>query len=132
MWQRRLLSERGSAPVESVFAISLVLLLALGIVQIALTLYARNVVLASAHEGARAAVELGRSLEEAEQIAAAAVSDAVGGLTTDVEVDVGAVTFDKQDRFEVVVRASLKDVGIIPLPISVTARASSSRPSLTP
>lgn len=132
MWQRRLLNERGSAPVESVFAISMVLLLALGIIQVALTLYARNVVLASAHEGARAAVELGRSLDEAEQVAAAAVADAVGGLTSDVDVEVAAVRLQKQDRFEVVVRASLKDVGIVPLPISVTARANSSRPSLVP
>ncbi len=132
MWQRRLLNERGSAPVESVFAIALVLFLALGIIQVALTLYARNVVLASAHEGARAAVELGRSLHEAEQVAAAAVSDAVGGLATDIDVEVTEVTLEQQDRFDVVVRASLKDVGIIPLPISVTARASSSRPSPLP
>jgi Flp pilus assembly protein TadG len=131
MWQRRLLNQRGSAPVESVFAISLVLFLALGIIQVALMLYARNVVMASAHEGARAAVELGRSLEEAELVAGDAISDAVGGLTADIDVEVEAVALEEQDRFEVIVRASLKDVGIIPLPITVTARASSSRPSLT-
>ena len=129
---RVLRSQRGSAPIESTFAIVFLLLLALGIVQLALALYGRNVVIASAHEGARAAVERGRSPEEVIAIAERTVRSATGGLVDDLRIEV--VTTDGGGDALVRVRlvGKLSVLGPLSLPIPVEATATSVREGAVP
>lgn len=130
MRKRRLLNERsqqGSAVVESVFGIFFILLLSLGAVQVALTLYARNVVLAAVHDGARAAVEIGGSGESANAVARRVVSESAGGLVRDLTIQVERRAI--AERFSVSVRAAgtLVAPGPFPIEIPMNVRASSMR-----
>ncbi|MGH2828331.1 MAG: TadE/TadG family type IV pilus assembly protein [Actinomycetota bacterium] len=120
--------ERGSAPLESIFAIAFLMALALGISQLALTLYGRNVVIASAHEGARAATELGRDVNEAEIIARRTTRSAAGSLVEDLEVIVN--TQPDGDDLLVTVRLSgqLASIGPVPLALPIEVLATSVRP----
>lgn len=115
---RLLKDERGSAAVESVFAIVMLIVLTLGAVQVAFALYARNVVASAAHEGARAIVERGSVTSDARAVAATVVERSAGGLVQDLEVDV--TTSD--DAVRVHVRATTARFG--PVPISIPLRAS--------
>ena len=65
--------QSGTAAVESIFAMVFIIVLLLGVVQVAFVLYARNVVAASAHEGARAIVERGSRSDDAASVALAAL-----------------------------------------------------------
>lgn len=116
-------SEKGAAPVEATFAIVLLMLLALGVIQVALVLYARNVVAASAHEGARAAIERGTSQDDAAVIAREVVRSATGTLVDDLAVDVDARR--RGDELTVVVRVSgvVTDLGPLPIPIPLSSLA---------
>ncbi len=129
MRRSRLLRERhrGSAPVESVFAIVFLLFLVLAVLQLAFVLYARNVVAASVHEGARAAVELGRSPTEAVPVATESVRRSAGNLVDGLVIDVD--TKQVGSRVLVVVRArgELESFGPIPLPVPVSVTATSTR-----
>ncbi|MGH2747882.1 MAG: TadE/TadG family type IV pilus assembly protein [Actinomycetota bacterium] len=120
-------SERGSAPVEASFAIVILMLLALGVMEVALALYGRNVLISSAHEGARAAVERGRDPREADAIARRTVESAAGGLIDDLEVSV----VEQQVGFISVIRVNVSGVvnsfGPVPLPIPVSTNASATR-----
>lgn len=58
---------------DAVAAIVLLMILVLGIIQVALTLYGRNVVDASAHEGLRAIVERGAITSNGERVATSMV-----------------------------------------------------------
>jgi hypothetical protein len=120
-------AERGSALVESIFAIVFLILLSLGVAQLALTLYGRNVVIASAHEGARAATELGRSEQEAEAIALRTTRSATGSLVDDLEIDVLTEPFGEDDLITVRLRGRLAAVGPVPITIPVEVQASSLR-----
>ncbi len=102
--------------------------LALGISQLALTLYGRNVVIASAHEGARAATELGRDVNEAEIIARRTTRSAAGSLVEDLEVIVN--TQPDGDDLLVTVRLSgqLASIGPVPLALPIEVLATSVRP----
>lgn len=124
-------SEKGGAPIEATFAIVLLMLLALGVIQVGLVLYARNVVAASAHEGARAAIERGTSRSDAAAIAQDVVRRASGSLVDDLDVQVGAD--ERGDELIVVVRVSgvVTDLGPIPFPVplSSTATAATDRTS---
>ena len=120
-------AERGSALVESIFAIVFLILLSLGVVQLALTLYGRNVVIASAHEGARAATELGRSEQEAEAIALRTTRAATGSLVDDLEIDVLTEPVGEDDLITVRLRGRLAAVGPVPITIPVDVQASSVR-----
>ena len=121
---RLLRSSSGSAPLEAIFAMLVTLTLALGIVQVALTLYARNVVVAAAHEGARAAVELGSSRMDASRVAQDTISDSAGRLVNDLAVDV-AIQSTARPILTVRVSADLRALGPLPLeiPIDTTATA---------
>ena len=117
------LDEQGSAPVEMTFAIILLMLLTLGVIQVAFTLYARNVVMASAHEGARAALERGRTQSEAAAIVREVVARATGRLIEDLTVDV-AVRGSADRRFvSVRVRGLVTDFGPVPVPIALSSTA---------
>lgn len=119
--------ERGSAVVESVFGIFFILLLSLGAVQVALTLYARNVVLAAVHDGARAAVEIGGSEASAHSVARRVVVESAGGLVSDLKIRVERRVI--ADRYSVSVQAAgtLVAPGPFPIEIPIDARASSLR-----
>ncbi len=118
-------SESGSAPIEATFSIVLLMMIVLGVVEIAFALYSRNVVAAAAHEGARAALEIGRDTNDAARIAERTVETSAGGLVTGLQVD---VTGHDRERFRaVIVRVTgrLKPFGPVPIavPFSETARA---------
>lgn len=119
--------ERGSALVESIFAIVFLMVLSLGVVQLALTLYARNVVIASAHEGARAATELGRSEQEAEAIALRTTRSATGLLVDGLEIRVFTEPVGDDARITVRLNGRLATIGPVPISVPVEAQASSLR-----
>ena len=119
--------ERGSALVESIFAIVFLMVLTLGVTQLALTLYGRNVVIASAHEGARAATELGRSQREAEEIALRTTRSATGSLVDDLEIEVLSEPAGEDALITVRLTGRLAAVGPVPISIPVEAQASSLR-----
>jgi hypothetical protein len=116
--------ERGSAAIESVFSIVVVIFMMLGVVEIAFSLYARNVVAASAHEGARAAIERGRSTAEAEAIATETVRRSAGGLVDELGVDVGSQLIEGRSVVNVVVTGRVKPFGPIPFPMHLRTEAS--------
>ena len=122
------MQERGSALVESIFAIVFLMMLSLGVAQLALTLYGRNVVIASAHEGARAATELGRTEQEAEAIALRTTRSATGSLVDDLEVAVLTEPVGEDTRIIVRLTGRLAAIGPVPISVPVDAQASSLRP----
>lgn len=132
MWRCRLLTfrspanERGAVPVESTFAIVLLMLLSLGVIQVALALYARNIVMSSAHEGARAAIERGTDEATAVAIARHTVRQASGSLVDDLEVDVQAVRRARELHVTVLVEGIVTDLGPVPFPITLSSKATAS------
>lgn len=127
-WDRLLNNEDGSAPIESIFSMVLLLLLMLGVIQVGLALYARNVLIASAHEGARAAVERGASGSDAETIATAAVRRSAGGLVRDLQVDVEASRSIDATIVTVHVAGTVGSFGPVPIPVPVSVDATATRP----
>ena len=120
-------TQRGAAPVETVFAVVLLMFLALAVVEVAFVLYARNVVIASAHEGARAGAELGRTLAEAETVAAETVARSAGGLFDDLAVEARSLSVNDRVLIRIRVAGDLRGLGPVPIPLRVTADASASR-----
>ena len=112
--------ERGSAPIESTFALLLLLLLVLGAIEVAFALYGRNVLLASAHEAARAGIELGRSPAEAQRIARSTALTAAGGIIKDMEVGVRVAETESLAIVAVRVEGTVDAWGPIPFPFRVT------------
>jgi hypothetical protein len=115
--------ERGSAAIESVVSIVLLVFMFLAVVEVAFTLYARNVIAASAHEGARAAVERGRSVAEAEAIAVETVRRSAGGLINGLRVDVGVSAAGDRSIVSVTVGGVLEPFGPVPLPMNLRTDA---------
>ena len=105
---------------------TLVLLLALGLVQTALILYARNVVISAAHEGVRAGVELGSNASDAAAIARSTVERSAGGVTDDLTVGVTVSGADDRAVMRVEVAATLDAFG--PIPVGVPVRAAAAAP----
>lgn len=114
-------TQDGAAAVEPVAAVVLLLLLALGVVQVALVLYGRNSLYSAAHEGARAGVELGRSPAEAAAVARRTAASAVQALVDDLEVEVAAA--ERGERLIVTVSVSGRLAALGPLPLSPGVRA---------
>jgi hypothetical protein len=119
--------ERGSAPVEASFSMVIILLLLLGLIQVAFALYGRNVVAASAHEGARAAVELGRGPDDAVAVATRTVRQSASGLVDELAVRVWVRDRPAPPIVQVRVSGRLKSFGPIPLSIPVSTTATSTR-----
>lgn len=119
--------ESGSAIVESLFGTFILLVLVLGTIQVALTLYARNVLMAAVHDGARAAVEIGTSETEASALVRRVIADSAGSLVDDL--DVAVVTDVSNARYEVrvVARGYLDVTGPVPVDVPVTVQARSVR-----
>ena len=122
--------ECGSAVVQSVFGMFFVLLLALGAIQVALTLYARNVVMSAVHEGARAAVQIDGSASSARAIAYGVIERTAGNLVEDLRIDVQ--TSDFSDRHLITVRATgeLVAPGPVPVNLPMNVEATTARESL--
>jgi len=130
VWKYRLLTqrdERGSAIVESVAAMFLLLILVLGVIQVASFLYVRNVVRASAHEGARSALELGRTPSEAASVAEETVRRAVGGVVRNMQVKTDTRSVDGVAEITVLVHANVRGFGPFPVPARMEAVAHVSR-----
>jgi len=124
-------SERGSAPLETVFAIAFLLLLVLGAIEVVWALYGRNVLMSSAHEGARAALELGRSSSDAVTIATRSIEQSAGALVDELDVGVSTETLDGRSTVRVEVSGVLAPWGPVPMPLPVKTAATVSR-SATP
>ncbi|MDQ3752405.1 MAG: pilus assembly protein [Actinomycetota bacterium] len=124
------MTERGSAALDAVFAIAFVLFLSLGAIEVAWALYGRNVVMSSAHEGARAALELGRTSSDASAIATHTIKQSAGGLVDDLDVGVSTQTIAGRSLVRVEVRAVLAPWGPVPMPIPVKTAATVSRTAI--
>jgi hypothetical protein len=120
-------NDRGAAPLEVVVAMFLLTFLVLGVTEVAFALYARNVVAASAHEGARAAVELGRSPGDAAGVARETVEKAAGGVVDDLHVAVSTRDVGEVEIIHVSVEATLQPFGPIPLPMRVDTSSTATR-----
>ncbi|MGH2808185.1 MAG: TadE/TadG family type IV pilus assembly protein [Actinomycetota bacterium] len=120
-------ADEGSAVLESIFGIILVMTLVLGVIQVGLALYARNVVAAATHEGARAAIELGARDGDAVAITRRTIHDAAGGVTRDLSVDATQERSGDEVAVHVRVEAMLEPFGPIPISIPVVATATASR-----
>jgi Flp pilus assembly protein TadG len=120
-------SERGSAVVESIFGIAMLLFLAVGTIQVALTLYARNVVQAAVHDGSRAVVEVGGAHGDAETVARSVIEQSAGSLLDDLDIETSVDS--GSDRVIVHVRATGRLVapGPIPIELPITVGSTSSR-----
>ena len=119
--------EDGSAVVESIFAILILLILVLGTSEAAFARYARNVVASAAHEGARAGIELGRSPGDAVAIAGSAVRHAAGGLVDDLRVHTTVRRAGVLAFVTVKVSGVMKAFGPVPVPIPLSSTATVSR-----
>ena len=108
-------------------AIVVLMFLALGTIEVAFALYARNVVGAAAHEGARAAAELGGSRNDASDVVRAAVTKAAGGLVRDLRVQTTVARRGVRSVIRVHVAGMLKPFGPVPLPVPLKATASVTR-----
>lgn len=119
--------ESGSAPIEFVFAALFCLFLLFAVFEVAFALYGRNVVVSSAHEAARAVVELGATSADGHAVARSTVERAASGVVSDYTVDVGRVTADDRTVIRVAVSARLDSPGPIPITIPVDVMATASR-----
>lgn len=127
-----MLNDDGAAVVDAIFGLLITMLLVLGVAQVGLTLYARNVVLSAAHEGVRAAVERGRTLDEARAIATKVIQDAAGGAVRIAVVETTSETVGAEVVLDVSVRAAIRPLGIVPIEVPVDVVASASRPAGLP
>lgn len=123
--------EAGSAVVESVFGILFLMLLVMGAIQVTFALYGRNVLLAAAHDGARAAIELGRDPASADALATDTITSSAGGMVRDLDVHTSFRRVGDQVIVRVSVRSSLEPMGPVPILIPVTATSTVSRRALT-
>lgn len=105
----------------------MLLVMVLGVVEVAFALYARNVVAAAAHEGARAAIEVGRDPQDAAVTARSTVEHSAGGLVTDLQVTT-AVSAGEHPQIRVVVSGVLKPFGPVPLPLHFSSTATARLP----
>jgi hypothetical protein len=102
---------------------ALLIVLSLAIVELALGLYARNVVASAAHEAARAAVELDSTPMRAVAIGERSLMRAAGGLVSDVDVAIERPDGDGMVR--VLFEASVRMPGPLPfnMPMRIVTRA---------
>jgi hypothetical protein len=117
----------GSASVDLIASLVLLIALTLGGIQLGLTLHARNVLMAAVHDGARRGVELGSSNADAVEIATRFVDDAAGGLVSDPHIS--ARTHSDVDEFviELHLDAHIDVPGPVPIKIPFSTNATASR-----
>lgn len=119
--------QEGSAVVESLFGIFFLLFLTVGTIQVALSLYARNVVMTAVHDGARAAIEVGTSHSQAAAAAQSTIRRSAGSLVDDLEVATSTRTVSGRLHTYVTAIGELDAPGPIPIQIPVRFEAMSTR-----
>lgn len=112
---------------DAVFGMVVLLFVALSVIEVALVLYARNVVYASAHEGARVASELGAGPLDAPAVVRDSVKGSAGGMVDELRVQGGVTTVGDQRVVTVSVRAVIRGWGPIPIPFPVETTASAAQ-----
>jgi TadE-like protein len=111
----------GQALVECALVLPLVIMLALGVIQVVLYAHARSVLISAVEEGARLAAEDGRGLDEGYSRAAALVTAGLGTSVDPVHLDgrvdgeVAAVWVDTRLR-------PILPLPLVDLPIHVEGR----------
>ena len=121
--------ERGSATIQFPIAVLIVMVLTLGVVQVSFALYGRNVLAASAHEGARAAAENGRTLSDASVIATEVIRRATGRMAERIQVTVSSSpVLGAGESVRVQVRAALRPLGVLPIAVPITVEAEVTNP----
>ena len=127
-----LTSQRGAAPLDAVIGITLLMVLSLGAIQVALTVYAYNAATTSAYEAARAAAELGAAPSDARSVAERMVATTAGGLIDDPRVSVSIERAVEGPVVRVGVLGRQRALGPIPVsfPIRAEATALLERPPL--
>jgi hypothetical protein len=113
--------EVGSAAVEATFALLITLVFVLGVIEVALALYARNVVLSAAHESARAAVEVGSDPATASLVAERTVRRATGRLVRGLDIRVSLRELSGSRLASVRLSATVVPPGPLPFPFTVDA-----------
>jgi Flp pilus assembly protein TadG len=124
-WLGRLATDdRGSAPVEFVLVGTLLTALTLGVIQLALGVYVRNVVHDAAVEGAYHAALADTTLAEGGEHTRSVIARAVGTEYAQ-DVSVTEASADGYPVVEVTVRAPMPVIGLIGVPGAweVTGRA---------
>ncbi len=118
--------ERGSSTVEFVLVGTLLTVLTLGVLQLALAVYVRNVVhdaaVEGAYFGALADTDASAGAARTAQLITTAVGDGIGAQVTSIETD-----SVRGPEVQVTVVATLPLVGLLGVPagMEVTARAPS-------
>lgn len=120
-----LTSQRGSAPLDAVIGITFLVILCLGAIQVALTVYAHNAVSASAYEGARAAAEIGTSSTRGREVAERMVRATVGGSLENLQVSVWTTHSTQGPLVKVAVVGRHRSLGPMPIVVPVRAVATS-------
>lgn len=110
--------QRGSAVVDFVLVLVVLIPLFLGILQVSLVLLVRNTLANAAAEGARYAAALDRDLAAGEQRTRDQVEGAISGRFAR-DVDARMVSIDGRPTVEVVVRAEVPALGLGGLGVSV-------------
>lgn len=103
--------QRGSAVVDFVLVLVVLIPLFLGILQVSLVLLVRNTLANAAAEGARYAASLDRDLAAGEQRTRDQVEGAISGRFAR-DVDARMVSIDGRPTVEVVVRAEVPALGL--------------------
>ena len=111
--------ESGTTLVETIVGITLLMVVAVGIIQVALLLYARNVIRSSAHEVARSAIERGVAEAEATAMGATLVRESLGTIVDDVQVQVDARDIGSHRLVAARVDAVLHPPGVLPIEVPV-------------
>ncbi len=104
-------THRGSAVVDFVLVLVVLIPLFLGILQVSLVLLVRNTLANAAAEGARYAASLDRDLAAGEQRTRERVTGAVSGRFAR-DIDARMVSLDGRPTVEVVVRAEVPALGL--------------------
>ncbi|MCB0896981.1 MAG: pilus assembly protein [Nocardioides sp.] len=111
--------ERGSAVVDFVLVIVVLVPVVLGILQVALVMHVRNTLASAASEGARYGATLDRSPADGAARTRSQIDGAISGRFAD-DVDAHAAVVDGAPGVEVVVHATVPALGIGGPGISLT------------
>lgn len=117
-----LADDRGSSPVEFVLVGTLLTLLTLGVIQLALAVYVRNVVHDAAIDGAYYAALADTSPEEGAERARQGIIRAVGEAYAEDVTVVRSMSL-AQPTIEVRIRTTLPVIGLLGMPFALELQA---------
>lgn len=121
--------DTGSSPVEFVLVGTLLTALTLGVLQLALAVYVRNVVHDAAVEGAYYAALADTTLDEGAERARTVIERAVGSAYAD-DIAVGVTDLGDRERIDVRIRTALPVIGLLGVPAALEVTAHAPRESL--